>query len=67
MQHPGRLLALGAGSSRAEDRSLPAMDLGLHEEIAERRMQRVRARLVMRTRRSSMSSSGETAISVWVS
>ena len=44
VQHPGRLLALGAGPASTEDCSLPADDLGLHKEIAERRMQCVRGR-----------------------
>ena len=39
VKHPGRLLALGAGPASAEDCPLPADDLGLHKEIAERRMQ----------------------------
>ena len=44
MKHPGRLLVEGAGPARAEDRLLLADDLGLHEQIAERRMQRIRGR-----------------------
>src|SRR3989304_6145790 len=44
MKHPGSVLALGAGPARAENRPLPAEDLGLNKEIAERRMQRVRRR-----------------------
>ena len=44
VQHPGRLLAPGAGPASAKYCSLPADDLGLHKEIAERRMQFVRGR-----------------------
>ena len=39
VQHPGGLLALGAGPAGAEDGPLPGQYLGLHEEVAERRMQ----------------------------
>jgi hypothetical protein len=44
MKHPGSVLALGAGPARAENRPLPSEDLGLNNEIAERRMQRIRRR-----------------------
>ena len=44
VEHPGRLLALGAGPARAEDRPLLPDDFGLHKKIAERRMQGVRGR-----------------------
>ncbi len=44
MKHPGSVLALGAGPARAENRPLPAEDLGLNKEIAERRMQCIRGR-----------------------
>jgi hypothetical protein len=44
MKHPGSVLSLGAGPARAENRPLPAEDLGLNKEIAERRMQRIRGR-----------------------
>ena len=42
VKHPWRLLVDGAGPASAEDGSLLADDLGLHKEIAERRMQCVR-------------------------
>ena len=41
MQHPGRLLTLGARPAGAEDGPLFREDLGLDEEIAEGRMQGV--------------------------
>ena len=44
MKHPWRMFVEGAGPARAEDRLPFADDLGLHEEIAERRMQRVGGR-----------------------
>ena len=44
VQHPGRLLAEGAGPARAQDRAPLPQDFGLHEKIAEGRMQRVRGR-----------------------
>ena len=44
MKHPGGVLALGARPARAENRPLPAENLGLNKEIAERRMQRIRGR-----------------------
>ena len=44
MKQAGDPLALGTGPAGAEDRPLPAEDLGLNEKIAERRMQRIRGR-----------------------
>src|SRR5512144_1336350 len=44
MKHPRRLLAGGAWPAVAENRLPLADDLGLNEEIAERRMNRVRSR-----------------------
>ena len=41
VEHPGHRLVAGAGPARAEDGPVRFGDLGLHEEIAERRMQRV--------------------------
>ena len=38
MKHPGRRLVDGAGSTRAENGRRLAPDLGLDEEIAERRV-----------------------------
>ena len=86
--HPRRVLVGRARPARAQDRLQRGHQLGLHEQVAEGRMQRVgqrrrqhhlgvagqldraraaRLRLVMRVRRSSMSSSGDTTISVCVS
>ena len=42
VQHPRRLLAARARPARAQDRLPRGHDLGLHEQVAERRMQRVR-------------------------
>src|SRR5229473_4302815 len=42
MEHPWHLFLEGARTARAEDRLALMDDLGLNEEIAERRMQRVR-------------------------
>ena len=42
MKHPGRRFVPGAGSSRAENRTLGVKDFGLHKQIAEGRMQGVR-------------------------
>ena len=87
MKHPRYVLFAGARTARAENGVPPLDDLGLHEEIAECRMQCVRSRrcqnylrvagdfdrprspdrFVMWTRRTSISSSGETTISVCVS
>src|SRR5512141_895171 len=44
MTHPWRGLVEGAGAASTENRLPLANDLGLHKEIAERRMQRVRCR-----------------------
>jgi len=44
MKHPWRVFFAGAGSASADNRSLPAEDLGLNEQIAKGRMQRVRGR-----------------------
>ncbi len=42
--HPWRVLVDGAGPARTEDRVPFANDFSLHEEVAERGMQRVRGR-----------------------
>ena len=44
VEHPGCLIADRAGPARAQDGAPVAQDLGLHEQIAEGRMQRVRRR-----------------------
>ena len=44
MEHPGRRLAARARAPRAEDGALVRDDLGLDEEVAERRVQRVGGR-----------------------
>ena len=41
VEHPGRRLAARTRAPRAEDGALVRDDLGLHEEVAERRVQRV--------------------------
>ena len=41
MEHPGRRLVAGARPAGAEEGLARGDDLGLHEEIAERRMQGV--------------------------
>ena len=86
VEHPRRLLLGRARPARARGwRSAARQHLGLHEQLAERRVRGIgrrwrehdlgvageldacgatRLRLVMRSRRSSMSSSGETTISV---
>ena len=85
---PGCVLVARPRPARAQDGASRADDLGLHEQVAERRVQRIGGRggehdlgvaddldpargasprFVMRTRRSSTSSSGDTTISVCVS
>ena len=44
VHHPGCPLIFGPGPASAENRALPAYDLGLYKEIAERRVQLVRGR-----------------------
>ena len=44
MQQPGRLFFLGAGAAGAENGGAWAHELGLHEQIAESGMGRVRRR-----------------------